>query len=387
MHKYQRHNPKLKVLVIVKNIDGGTGTFLIDLLKLNKIAKNIIEIKTLALEHPSFRTYTISNIEFVRAKNSYPQKYSLSPFNFINFIYELIWINEYLLTFSPNIVMGVDLRCNLLAILTKLFFKHKIKTIVTTHVDLASLTLNISGGIVRYFLKTSIHFFYEKTDALVCVSKNLSSHLKKDFAIQKDIQTIYCGRKFTDHKPRLFPNNKKIIILSVARLSQQKDYDTLIRAFKLFKSDCQNSELWIAGDGPEKQRLKKQVEVFQLTKDVKFLGWVKNTNTIYNRSDIFVLSSKFEGFGYVLIEAMSNGLPIISTNSPYGPSEVLAGGKYGILVPIGNEKLMKKSMFDLIRSKSYYEYFSSLSLERSKYFSEYKMLNSYRNIFENVLEK
>ena len=133
--------------------------------------------------------------------------------------------------------------------------------------------------------------------------------------------------------------------------------------------------------------MKKQVEVFQLTKDVKFLGWVKNTNTIYNRSDIFVLSSKFEGFGYVLIEAMSNGLPIISTNSPYGPSEVLAGGKYGILVPIGNEKLMKKSMFDLIRSKSYYEYFSSLSLERSKYFSEYKMLNSYRNIFENVLEK
>ena len=98
------------------------------------------------------------------------------------------------------------------------------------------------------------------------------------------------------------------------------------------------------------------------------------------RSDVFVFSSKREGFGYVLLEAMSQGLPVISSNTPYGPSEILNNGKYGIIVPVGNVALLKKAILKLLIEDKVYKNYSKKSIERSIFFSKDKMINDYKKV-------
>lgn len=384
---YKISSKPVNVMVIVKSIDGGTGTFLTNFLKIKKASlPRRINVKILALEYPSYRVADFSDFAFLRNKNFYPQKYSLSPINFLNLLQELIWIKEEMQNFKPTIVLGIDFRCNLLTQISKIFSPN-IKTILTTHIDLASLTLNRSRGFIRLLFKLVIKYLYEKSDSLICVSRNLSLNLKNDFNIKKIIQTIYDGGDFKRGTQRLFLLHKKKIIVSVARLSIQKDYENLIRAVRLLASSYENFELWIAGDGSEKQNLKSLVRKLHLGKKIKFLGWVKSVDNLLKKSDIFVLSSKAEGFGYVLIEAMSQGLPVISTDTPYGPSEILGKGKYGILVPVGKERQLKDALLELLTNKLKYKYFSLRGLMRSKYFSNENMLNGYAKVFLNLAGK
>ena len=379
---------KINVLIIVKSVDGGQGTFLNDLSKINSgPSTRQINIKIVALERPSYRKLEIPNIKFMRPKKFYPQKYSLSPINFINLLHELIWIRKEAKIFNPDIVMGIDLRCNLLAIASKVLFLGNFKTIAETHIDLTSLTLNVSKGWAKNFLKIFIRFFYERADKLVSVSKKLSLHLRQDFNIKRAVQTIYNGKDFKTGRVKPFPSSQRRIFLSIGRLSQQKDYQSLINTMELLSEDYENYELWIAGDGPEKQNLIKLVKRFHLEDKVKLLGWVKDVGRLFDKSHIFVLSSKSEGLPYVLLEAMSHGLPVVSTDAPHGPFEILEGGKYGLLVPVDNKKLLKNAILKLATNKSLFDYFSKQSLKRSRFFSEEKMLNEYRKIFIKLTSK
>jgi glycosyltransferase involved in cell wall biosynthesis len=88
----------------------------------------------------------------------------------------------------------------------------------------------------------------------------------------------------------------------------------------------------------------------------------------------------------VLLEAISQGLPIISTNAPYGPSEVLGNGKYGILTPVGDEEKMAEAMIELLSNKKRYNHFARKSLERVKFFSEEKMLKAYMQLILRLVE-
>jgi N-acetylglucosaminyldiphosphoundecaprenol N-acetyl-beta-D-mannosaminyltransferase len=126
---------------------------------------------------------------------------------------------------------------------------------------------------------------------------------------------------------------------------------------------------------------------FNLKNKIKIFGWLKNIYPILRRSDIFVLSSKAEGFSYAIIEAMSQGLPIISTNTPHGPSEILDGGKFGILVPMSDPISLSRAFVKLTHDKSLYGYFSEQSLKRSAYFSREKMTSSYKETFAKMASR
>ncbi len=374
-------NP-IKILVITKGIDGGTGTFLENLLTpSHKPAKSSMEIRVISLEKPAYRNTKISNIKFLRNKKFYPQKYSFSLTNFINLIQELSWIKKEIYKFDPDILMGIDMRCNLIAILSKALTQKGFKTIASTHIDLASLTLNISNWSTKHLLKIIIKLFYSYADKLVCVSKDLAQHLKKDFGISKKISVIYNGINVAVKKRTHTPPKNICTFISVGRLNLQKDHESLIMAASLLNKDYLNWKLWIIGDGPEKKRLQKLINKLRLNNKVKILGWVNNINKFLKQADIFVLSSKWEGFGYVLIEAMLQSLPIISTAAPHGPTELLDKGKYGILVPVGDEYSIKRAMLKLVTNKSTYKHYSDQSFKRSSFFSQEKMWQKYKELF------
>lgn len=140
-----------------------------------------------------------------------------------------------------------------------------------------------------------------------------------------------------------FEDGGSPIILSAGRLEQQKDFATLVSAFGLLRQS-RAARLVILGKGTLHNALRTQVEAAGLAAHVSFPGFSTNPFSYMARASVFALSSIHEGFGNVLVEAMACGTPVVSTNCPSGPSEILDGGRYGPLVPVGDAPALARAI-------------------------------------------
>jgi glycosyltransferase involved in cell wall biosynthesis len=129
------------------------------------------------------------------------------------------------------------------------------------------------------------------------------------------------------------------LVLSVGRLSPEKNFAGLIRAFAGVRMPMQ-TRLAIIGEGPERPALQALIDELGLGQRVRLLGQRANPYAYMRRARVFVLASLFEGFGNVLIEAMACGTPVISSDCPVGPREILGDGRYGDLVAVGDVSAM-----------------------------------------------
>jgi glycosyltransferase involved in cell wall biosynthesis len=125
------------------------------------------------------------------------------------------------------------------------------------------------------------------------------------------------------------------VLLAVGRLMAQKQFGDLIEAFARVRADRQ-AKLIILGEGEERPRLEQKIQSLNLTEDVSLTGFVDNPYAYMANADLFVLSSIFEGLPTVMVEALYCDLPIVATDCPSGPHEILDGGRYGRLTPVGN---------------------------------------------------
>ena len=137
------------------------------------------------------------------------------------------------------------------------------------------------------------------------------------------------------------------VVLGVGRLEQQKDFPTLIHAFAKVRQ-MQTAKLVILGSGREEKKLLSLVNELDLSEDVAMLGFVENPYAYMAKSAIFVLSSVWEGFGNVVAEALAAGAPVVSTNCPSGPAEILDNGKYGELVSVGDSQAMAEAILRVL---------------------------------------
>ena len=125
------------------------------------------------------------------------------------------------------------------------------------------------------------------------------------------------------------------IILSVGRLARVKDFPTLLCAIQHVSTN-RRIRLIILGEGNWRKRLESMARKLGVEELVSLPGWVDNPYAFMSRAALFVLSSKHEGLGNVLIEALACGCPCVSTNCPSGPAEILDNGRFGPLVPVGD---------------------------------------------------
>ena len=138
---------------------------------------------------------------------------------------------------------------------------------------------------------------------------------------------------------------KKNILLSVGRLTKQKDFHNLIISFNFIKHKIPNYKLIIIGDGHLKNELQILVKNLDLKNRVIFTGWKNNLKKYYLNSKLFILNSLYEGFGNVLVDAINYNLPIITTSCKSGPNEIVDYGKGGFLVPLKNPSLLSKKFY------------------------------------------
>lgn len=145
-----------------------------------------------------------------------------------------------------------------------------------------------------------------------------------------------------------FADDQEIpVILGCGRLTSQKDFPTLIEAFRIVRSQ-RRARLVILGEGEDRAELEAIIASHGLGDDVQLPGFAANPFSFMRRSSVFVLSSIYEGMPGALIQAMACGAPVVSTDCPTGPSEILEGGKWGPLVPMGDPASMAEAIMSVL---------------------------------------
>lgn len=366
-------------------MDGGTGTFAQNLLRLSQFypADNLT-MKIIALEEPAYRNMkNINTAIYLRRSLFYPNKYFMNFKLVSSFISEVFFMKREIHKHKPSILLSIDIHCNLVALINKLFFYPNLKVIINNRINLRDTLRAKSSHFLYMLLKAAVKHLYGFADVIIAVSHGVRADLYQSFGIRKNIQVIFNGISLDkeDKAPRV---NRKNILLAVGRFDVQKDYNTLIKSFAVVQKRINNCRLMIVGDGQQKKHIHKIVSSLDLQKQVDIRDWSNNTQEYYTMADMFVFSSLREGFPNVLLEAMKYGLPIISTDTSYGPSEILGHNKYGHLVPIGDIKAMADAVEQLIIDKKKYAYYSQQSTKRVKDFSLIKMFNSYYRLFKAI---
>lgn len=263
---------------------------------------------------------------------------------------------RYLRRERPKALLSALDHANIVALWARKLTAVQCRLVVSVHNTLSLATDNASTVQGR-LMPRLIRRFYPWADAIVAVSQGVAEDLAKTTGLPRErIRVIYNPvvtpellekvRQPLDH-PWFMPGQPPVI-LSVGRLTVQKDYPTLIRAFARVREE-RPARLIILGEGEERPNLESLVRELGLQGDVSLPGFVENPYAYMARAVVFALSSAWEGFGNVLVEAMAVGTPVVSTDCPSGPAEILEGGKWGRLVPVGNPEMLADAIITTLK--------------------------------------
>lgn len=199
---------------------------------------------------------------------------------------------------------------------------------------------------------------YPKVDHCVAVSAGVADDLSEVLGMDRSaIDVIYNpvlppGGMTIDASTdplKAFRAPGEPVILGMGRMCAAKDFATLIRAFDQVRRHLP-SRLVLFGDGEEREHLQRLVEHLDLTECAHLPGYTPHAYEAMANADVFVLSSRWEGFGNVLVEALAAGTPVVSTDCPNGPKEILDNGRIGCLVPVGDDTALANAVMDTLQT-------------------------------------
>jgi glycosyltransferase involved in cell wall biosynthesis len=290
---------------------------------------------------------------------------------------------KYLKETKPVGLLSHMNHANVAAIVAKGLARSQTKLVTVEHE-----TLSASKSQLRRskLLRPMMKFLYPHADIIVGVSQGVSEDLDRQLGLKPgtaktvynpviDRDTLSQAKMPLDHP--WFEAGSPPVFLAVGRLSPQKDFSNLIRAFAQLRQQ-KNARLMILGEGELRGELEAEIASLGIGDDVAMPGFVSNPYAYMYNSAAFVLSSRWEGLPTVLIEAMACGCAVVATDCPSGPQEILAGGKYGILVPIDNAQALGSAMVQSIDSPID----RSSSIDRGMYFSTERAVTEYLKLFD-----
>ena len=208
--------------------------------------------------------------------------------------------------------------------------------------------------------------FVLKRSVVVCVSYGSARAFEETFGVAA--QFIYNFVDFEDELKTTEPAQREESIVSIGRLVYQKNVGALIDCFDKIAPSC-NWRLEIIGGGEELEILQETVIKSNYKDRIRFGGWVERPRSVLAHAGIFVLTSRYEGFGIALAEAMSLGTPCVSFDCPFGPGEIIENGRSGILVPNGDVDKFAEALLRLVRDLNLRAELGTAAISRSAKFS------------------
>lgn len=291
---------------------------------------------------------------------------------------------------KADIVFSTIPNYNTIAILARLVSFTNAKNVVREAAYL--------GGDFKTDLKLRLYgLLYKFSTRVIALSEGVKGNIVKRYKVSKSkINVIYNpidikgikiaaeDSELPENYSNLFSDDIKTIV-TAGRLVDDKDHATLIEAFAKVKERLA-SRLVIMGEGALEQGLKQKAANLGVADSIHFIGFQKNPYIFFKKSDVFVLSSKREGFGHVLGEALAVGTPIVSTNCKPGAQEVLAGGKYAAMCAVGNANEMADRIIDsLTQDQASRAKIIQKGYQRAEQFAAGKIVKQYEEVFANVI--
>ncbi|MHC3437906.1 glycosyltransferase [Natrialbaceae archaeon A-gly3] len=304
------------------------------------------------------RGHTVDMV-LVQARGEYiddvPKEVNIVDLETRRFLAALPSLTRYLRRERPDAMLSTIDTANVTAICAKR--AAGVSTRVVIRISNMLSTKEANGELKHRLVHRTAKYVYPYADEIVAVSDGVGEDLlKMTNASPEQITTIYNPSvteellekrsEPVDH-PWFGEDEEIPVILGVGELSEQKDFETLIRAFdRVIKS--QQARLVILGEGPRREKLETLVTELGLDDIVSMPGFVDNPYAYMAKTDVFVLSSRWEGCPNVLVEAMACGSPVVSTDCPSGPEEILKDGRHGLLVPVGDEEQMARCVINVL---------------------------------------
>ena len=339
---FRTHNAP-KVAFFIPDLGGG-GTQKVVVTLANELAARGYTVDMVLVQASGLYRRSLSEaVEVVdlRAANTY---------------FSLLALVSYLRTQRPRyLVSSLDLT-NLFALIARAIARTDIRVIIRIEHMLSALQRVFWKKRLEKVLLTTL---YPHADEIIAVSRAVAEDAARYIGIPESrVQTIY-NPVITPllHDPSVevpahpwFDTGSPPVVLGIGRLTRVKDFATLLRAFALVRQK-RMTRLLIFGEGEERDRLEKLARELGVEQDVDLPGFVENSFSYLRGATAFVLSSLYEGLPTVLIEALASGCPVISTDCPGGAREILANGKYGDLVPVGDPDAMAEAICRILDGK------------------------------------
>lgn len=262
---------------------------------------------------------------------------------------------RYLRKRRPDAVLSAMTHANLVAIAATALSRVKTRVVVTEHTHLSTFLASSESLRGRAF-PLLMRLLYPYADEVVAVSSGVADDVaqrtglpRESIRAEKNPIRIAEMRERGDASPShpWFAEGQPPVVLGVGRLTRQKDFGTLLRAFRKVR-DQRDSRLLLLGEGEDRPMLEALISRLGLAGDVEIAGFVTDPYPYFNAASVFALSSRWEGLPTVLLEAMVFGLPIISTDCPSGPDEILEGGTLGTLVPVEDPDALAAAILEVL---------------------------------------
>jgi glycosyltransferase involved in cell wall biosynthesis len=303
-------------------------------------------------------------------------------------------IAEHLKANRVDVLLSALPKSNINAVLAKYCCKANTRVVVGAHINLSTqISESRSRGKNRLqHLRPVIQRCYRRADAVVAVSKGVEKDIVQCLGLDPEkVTTIYnpiempeletMSREPLDHP--WFESGAAPVILGVGRFVPQKDFPLLVRAFAKVRQRRNVRLMLLGGDEASGAQCEHRKELLALAdrlgvrEDLKMPGFKVNPYPYLRKASVFVLSSRYEGFGNVVVEALLTGCSVVSTDCPSGPAEILRNGEFGRLVPVNDETALADAICDTLDSPKSKEFLQA----RGRVFSVERAVESYSQIF------
>jgi len=368
---------KKKIFFIAPSLAGGLGRIIVYLLRY--LDRSKFELSVVVLDSRNdYKELVPSDVKIIFLDKK-------GRFDFFRLILSLSRIIK---IENPFTIFAFSTYINYLSVLAKMLSISKIPLFLS---ERNNLLISLKNERFTFIKKIIIRNLYPKANAIIAPSEGVKRDLIVNFGIkEKKCKLIYNGTdldniKILSMEPVDHPWFKENIpvIVACGRLSKQKNYPMLLKSIEIIK-EKQSARLLILGDGEERSKLESLVRKFGIRDKIDFLGFQKTPFKFIAKATLFVLTSLWEGFPNVLVEAMACGVPVISTNCPSGADEIITNGINGMIIPVNNEKALSEAIMRLLKNNSLRKRLAEEGRKRAEDFRIEKMVAEYEQIIESL---